>query len=49
LQIILLAPLLKKLHKFKKEFLLENTTIEENFSHFTPVAKNEIFTNCNLK
>lgn len=45
LQIILLAPLLKKLYKFQKEFLLKNITIEENFSHFTPVAKNEIFVN----
>lgn len=44
-QIILLAPLLKKLHKFKEEFLLESVNIEENFSYFTPVAKNEIFVN----
>lgn len=45
LQIILLAPLLKKLYKFKEEFLLENIKVEKNFSHFTPVAKNEIFVN----
>lgn len=40
-QLILLAPLLSKLHKFKKEFWLE--LLEERFSNFWIVAKNEIF------
>lgn len=40
-QLILLAPLLSKLHKFKKEFWLKS--LEEKFSNFWMVAKNEIF------
>lgn len=40
IQIILLAPLLSKLYKFKKEFWLNSLT--ESFSNFSPVAKNLI-------
>lgn len=43
LQIILLAPLLSKLHKFKNEFWLNNIDcINKNFSHFWLVSKNKI-------
>ena len=41
IQIVLLAPLLSKLLKFKKEFWLDQ--LEEKFSNFWLVAKNEIF------
>ncbi len=40
IQIILLAPLLSKLHKFKDEFWLNS--LSENFSNFWLVAKNQI-------
>lgn len=40
LQIVLLAPLLSKLNKFKKEFWLD--ILDEQFSNFWLVAKNEI-------
>lgn len=40
IQIILLAPLLSKLHKFKDEFWLN--LLSENFSNFWLVAKNQI-------
>lgn len=41
IQIILLAPLLSKLHKFKDEFWLE--LLEEKYSNFWLVAKNQIY------
>lgn len=41
IQIVLLAPLVSKLLKFKKEFWLSD--LEEKFSNFWLVAKNEIF------
>ena len=39
-QIVLLAPMLSKLHKFKKEFWLNS--LDEEFSNFWLVAKNAI-------
>lgn len=41
IQIVLLAPLLSKLNKFKKEFWLDN--LDEQFSNFWLVAKNEVY------
>lgn len=41
IQIVLLAPLLSKLHKFKEEFWLD--LLEEKFSNFWLVAKNQIY------
>lgn len=41
IQIVLLAPLLSKLNKFKKEFWLD--VLDEQFSNFWLVAKNEIY------